>query len=39
MPIIEHWKAAGVTVVTTGERGTISVSTDGTDLIVTQFQQ
>ena len=35
--VIERWKASGATVMTTGERGTISVSTDGRDLQVNTF--
>lgn len=30
--VIERWKAANVRVLTTGENGTVSVSTDGADL-------
>ena len=36
--VVERWKAAGVAVMTTGERGTISVSTDGTDLVTGTFR-
>jgi competence protein ComEC len=35
--VVERWKAAGAAVMTTGERGTISVSTDGVDLEVRRF--
>lgn len=35
--VVERWKAAGVDVTTTGKRGTISVSTDGTDLQIVTF--
>ena len=35
--VVERWKAAGAKVMTTGERGTISVSTDGKDLVITTF--
>lgn len=35
--VVERWKAGGAAVMTTGERGTISVSTDGRDLVVTTF--
>ncbi len=33
----ERWQATGATVLTTGERGTISVSTDGNDLRIERF--
>ncbi len=32
--VVEHWQNAGVQVLTTGENGMISVSTDGKDLTV-----
>ena len=35
--IVERWKTAGVNVMTTGERGLISVSTDGKDLLIKTF--
>ncbi|MEO6655843.1 MAG: ComEC/Rec2 family competence protein [Pyrinomonadaceae bacterium] len=35
--VVERWKANGAKVMTTGERGTISVSTDGKDLEITTF--
>ncbi len=35
--VVDRWKATGAEVLTTGERGTISVSTDGSDLLVTRF--
>ncbi len=35
--VVERWRMSGATVMTTGERGTISVSTDGRDLVVTKF--
>jgi competence protein ComEC len=35
--VVERWKGSGATVITTGERGTISVSTDGHDLELTRF--
>ena len=35
--IVERWKAVGATVMTTGERGMISVSTDGKDLHIRTF--
>lgn len=35
--VIERWKTSGAMVMTTGERGTISVSTDGRDLELTRF--
>ena len=37
LEVVERWKASGATVITTGERGTISVSTDGRDLMIDQF--
>ena len=35
--VVERWKAAGANVMTTGERGTVSFSTDGRDLELTRF--
>ncbi|MDQ4123689.1 MAG: ComEC/Rec2 family competence protein [Acidobacteriota bacterium] len=35
--VVERWKNAGTEVLTTGERGTISFSTDGEDLRVETF--
>ncbi len=35
--VVERWKNFGARVMTTGERGTISVSTDGRDLAITRF--
>ena len=35
--IVERWKAAGANVMTTGERGMISVSTDGDDIQIRTF--
>jgi len=35
--VVTHWKNSGATVLTTGERGTISISTDGKDLQVETF--
>jgi len=35
--VVERWKATGATVMTTGLSGTISISTDGTDLLVDRF--
>jgi len=35
--VVERWAASGATVMSTGEKGTISVSTDGTDLVVSRF--
>lgn len=37
LEVVERWRLAGATVMTTGERGTISVSTDGKDLEITTF--
>jgi competence protein ComEC len=36
-PVVERWRAAGTQVLTTGERGTITISTDGQDLRVETF--
>jgi competence protein ComEC len=35
--IVERWRASGAEVLTTGQRGTISVSTDGRDLKIETF--
>jgi competence protein ComEC len=35
--VLERWQAAGAKILTTGERGTISVSTDGKDLLIERF--
>src|SRR6185503_66494 len=35
--VVERWRASGVKVMTTGEKGTISVVTDGRGLSVTTF--
>ncbi len=35
--VVERWKNAGAKILTTGENGTISVSTDGRDLQLTTF--
>jgi competence protein ComEC len=35
--VLERWKSAGARILTTGERGTISISTDGKDLQVETF--
>lgn len=35
--VVERWKSAGARVLTTGENGTISVSTDGRDLQLKTF--
>ncbi|MEQ1606115.1 MAG: ComEC/Rec2 family competence protein [Pyrinomonadaceae bacterium] len=35
--VVERWKASGSAVSTAGARGTITVSTDGTDLVVTDM--
>ena len=35
--VVERWKTSGAEVMTTGERGTISVSTDGKDLDMRRF--
>lgn len=36
--VVERWKAIGASIYTTGERGTISVSTDGKDLEIKTFE-
>jgi competence protein ComEC len=36
--VIERWRATGAEVLTTGERGTINISTDGQDLKVDTFK-
>ena len=35
--VTQRWQAAGARVLTTGERGTFSVSTDGKDLLIERF--
>ncbi len=35
--VLERWRAAGAEVLTTGQRGTITFSTDGSDLKVETF--
>lgn len=35
--VVERWQNAGALVLTTGERGTISISTDGKELMVHTF--
>jgi competence protein ComEC len=37
--VVERWRASGAQVMTTGEKGTISVVTDGKDLKVRTFVQ
>lgn len=37
--VLERWLNSGAKILTTGERGTISVSTDGKDLIIGTFVQ
>jgi competence protein ComEC len=36
--VVERWRASGAQIMTTGERGTITVSTDGHDLKVETFK-
>ncbi|HEY8561674.1 MAG TPA: ComEC/Rec2 family competence protein [Pyrinomonadaceae bacterium] len=36
--VVERWEKSGARVLTTGERGAISVSTDGRDLLVERFR-
>ncbi len=35
--VVERWRMSGAQILTTGQRGTVSVSTDGKDLIVETF--
>ena len=35
--VLERWRACGAQVLTTGERGTITLSTDGEDLRVETY--
>lgn len=37
--VVERWRMSGAEVLTTGERGTISFSTDGEDLLLETFIQ
>lgn len=37
--VVERWKAAAAHVMTTGERGMISVSTDGSDMTINYFTE
>jgi competence protein ComEC len=37
--VVERWKAADANVMTTGEKGMVSVSTDGRDLIISSYKQ
>jgi competence protein ComEC len=37
LEVLERWKASNARILTTGERGTISISTDGKDLIISRF--
>lgn len=37
--VVERWRSSGAEVLTTGKRGTITVSTDGHDLRVETFEQ
>jgi competence protein ComEC len=37
--VVDRWSASGAKVITTGEKGTISVSTDGIDLVLDTFQR
>jgi hypothetical protein len=36
--VVERWQASGAQVLTTGECGTITVASDGTELTVTAMQ-
>lgn len=35
--VVERWQASGAKVLKTGERGTITISTDGSDLRISQY--
>ncbi|HTK37232.1 MAG TPA: ComEC/Rec2 family competence protein, partial [Pyrinomonadaceae bacterium] len=35
--VVERWKNSGAKVITTGENGTISISTNGSDLVIKSF--
>lgn len=35
--VVEGWKESGASVMTTGQRGTVSISTDGSDLQVSDY--
>jgi len=35
--VVERWKANGANVITTGQKGTITISADGNDLTITTF--
>ncbi len=35
--VVERWKSSGAKIITTGERGTVSISTDGKDLQLKTF--
>ena len=35
--VVERWKNSGAKIMTTGEKGTISISTDGKDLLIETF--
>jgi competence protein ComEC len=35
--VVQRWQAGGATVLTTGECGTISITTNGTDLLLKRF--
>ncbi len=37
--VVERWRGFGAGIITTGERGTISISTDGKDLQIKSFLQ
>jgi competence protein ComEC len=37
--VVERWRAAGAELMTTGSRGTITVTTNGDDLVVESFVQ
>jgi competence protein ComEC len=37
--VVDRWRATGATVITTGERGMVSVSTDGSDLNIFTYEK
>ncbi|MFZ1699888.1 MAG: ComEC/Rec2 family competence protein [Pyrinomonadaceae bacterium] len=37
--VLDRWRNAGANVLTTGERGMISVSTDGKDLVMNRYER
>ncbi len=35
--VVERWRGAGADLITTGEKGTVTISTDGNDLVKTHY--